>query len=75
MKELEDLTVNDAMHALDTLLQRNYNYFYSLIENETRKLTIGPARNHGGIMISTPLGKNLGLYKVSGRDLQTLLID
>ena len=36
----------------------------------TRKLTIGPARNHGGIMISTTLGKNLGLYKVSGTDQQ-----
>ena len=33
IEELDDLTLSDTMHALDTQLQRNYNAFYSLIEN------------------------------------------
>ena len=33
IKELDDLTLSDTMHTLDTRLQRKYNAFYSLIEN------------------------------------------
>lgn len=54
---------------------KNYNSFYLLLENafNNEKTHYTSSKNHGELMISTPFGMTLGLYKISGTDQQTLL--
>jgi len=56
-------------------INKIYISLYVLLENafNNDKTHHTFSKNHGEIMISTPLGMNLGLYKISGTDQRTLL--